>query len=100
MTEASTATTEESIEKKLTPEEVSTLVKMHKDAQELVNAIGQSEIRKQRMLVQLANIEEQAQGIMNSASARMGIAPGTPWQMSPDGAVVILDPKTGQPVQA
>lgn len=95
-----TAATATDIEKKLTTEEVQQITKLHRDAQELVQNIGQTEVRKARLLASLSEVEEKAQAIMNAAAARLGIAPGTPWQMTPDGTVVVLpDPRKGQPTQ-
>lgn len=95
-----TAATATDIEKKLTPEEVQQITKLHRDAQELVQNIGQTEVRKARLLASLSEVEEKAQAIMNAAAARLGIAPGTPWQMTPDGTVVVLpDPRKGQQTQ-
>ena len=84
--------------KKLSEEEASTIALLHRQAQELVHGIGQTEVRKAKMLSQLSEIEERAQGIMNSLGARLGIPQGTPWQITADGTVVLLDPKTGQPM--
>jgi hypothetical protein len=84
--------------KKLAPEEVVALTQMHRQAQETVQQIGQSEVRKARLLASLSEVEERAQGIMNAAAARLGIEPGTPWQMAPDGTVVIL-PRQPQAAQ-
>lgn len=75
---------------KLSPEEVTALTQMHHQAQEIVQQIGQAEVRKARMLASLSEIEERAQGLMNAAASRLGITPGTPWQMAPDGTVVVL----------
>lgn len=95
-----TTATATDIEKKLTPEEVQQITKLHRDAQELVQNIGQTEVRKARLLASLSEVEEKAQAIMNAAASRLGIAPGTPWQMTPDGTVVVLpDPRKGQPTQ-
>lgn len=84
------STSTDEMAKKLSPEEVTSLTQMHRQAQELVQQVGQTEVRKARLLASLSEIEERAQGIMNAAAARLGIAPGTPWQMAPDGTVVIL----------
>lgn len=78
--------------KKLDPEEVATVMALQRQSQEIVQQIGQGEVRKHRMLGALADIEERAQGIMNAAASRLGIPPGTPWRMSPDGTVVVLPP--------
>lgn len=92
--ETTTDTNTTEMAKKLSPEETASLTQMHRQAQELVQQIGQMEVRKNRLMASLADIEEKAQGIMNAAASRLGIAPGTPWQMAPDGTVVIVPPKT------
>lgn len=79
--------------KKLDEKEVAQLTQLHRQAQELVQGIGQMEVRKARSISSLAVIEEQAQAIMNAAASRLGIAPGTSWQMAPDGSILFLDKK-------
>jgi len=81
---------------KLLPEEVENLTRLHRQAQELVQTIGQMEVRKAGLLTSLSDVQEKAQGLMNAAASRLGIAPGTPWQMTPDGTVVILPSKNLQ----
>jgi hypothetical protein len=93
-TPETTEASSEDMAKKLSPEEVTSLTQMHRQAQEIVQQIGQSEVRKGRLLASLSDIEEQAQAMMNAAASRLGIPPGTPWQMAPDGTVVVL-PKQG-----
>jgi hypothetical protein len=92
MTDVKTPETTEdtNLAKKLAPEEVAALTEMHRQAQGLVQQVGQSEVRKARLLASLSEVEERAQAMMNAAASRLGIAPGTPWQMAPDGTVVIL----------
>lgn len=86
------------IAKKLTGEESKEIQSLHRQAQEFVHAIGQAEVRKAKLLSQLSDVEERAQGVMNSIGARLGLPQGVPWHITPDGEVVLLDPKTGQPV--
>ncbi len=85
------------IAKKLTDEESQSITTLHRQAQEIVHAIGQAEVRKAKLLSQLSDVEERAQGVMNSVGARLGLPQGVPWQITPDGQVVLIDPKTGQP---
>lgn len=91
-------TTVNEVAKKLTEDESKEIQSLHRQAQEIVHSIGQTEVRKAKLLSQLASLEERAQGVMSSVGARLGIPAATPWQMTPEGDVVILDPKTGQPV--
>jgi phage gp29-like protein len=87
------------IAKKLTDDENKQITGLHRQAQEIVHAIGQTEVRKAKLLSQLADVEEQAQGVMNSVGVRLGLPQGVPWHITPDGNVVVVDPKTGQPAQ-
>ncbi len=86
------------IAKKLTDEESQNITALHRQAQEIVHAIGQTEVRKAKLLSQLSDVEEKAQGIMNSVGARLGLPQGVPWQITPEGQVILIDPKTGQPL--
>lgn len=92
------------IELKLTPEELAPLTESHRKTQELIFALGQLEmsraaleVRHDGLVTQVRELNQSAQELMASASKRLGIAPGTPWQMLPDGTVLLLDPKTGLP---
>ena len=87
------------IAKKLTDDENKQITGLHRQAQEIVHAIGQTEVRKAKLLSQLADVEEQARGVMNSVGVRLGLPQGVPWHITPDGNVVVVDPKTGQPAQ-
>jgi hypothetical protein len=86
------------IAKKLTNDENKQITALHRQAQDIVHTIGQTEVRKAKLLSQLSDVEEKAQGIMNSVGARLGLPQGVPWQITPDGQVILIDPKTGQPI--
>lgn len=84
--------------KKLTEVENKQITGLHRQAQEVVHAIGQTEVRKAKLLSQLADVEEQAQGVMNSVGVRLGLPQGVPWHITPEGNVILVDAKTGQPL--
>jgi len=84
-------------EMKLNEEESKVITTLHRQAQEIVHAIGQAEVHKAKLLSQLADVEERAQGTMNGVGARLNIPQGAPWQIRPDGTIILMDPKTGQP---
>lgn len=86
------------IAKKLTEDETKEITTLHRQAQELVHSIGQTEVRKAKLLSQLSDVEERAQGVMNSVGARLGLPQGVPWHITPEGNVILIDPKTGQPL--
>lgn len=88
------------VAKKLTDDESKEITGLHRQAQELVHAIGQTEVRKAKLLTQLSDVEEKAQGVMNSVGARLGLPQGVPWHITPDGNIVLIDPKTGQPLSS
>jgi hypothetical protein len=88
------------VAKKLTDDESKEITGLHRQAQELVHAIGQTEVRKAKLLTQLSDVEEKAQGVMNSVGVRLGLPQGVPWHITPDGNIVLIDPKTGQPLSS
>ena len=88
------------VAKKLTDDESKEITGLHRQAQELVHAIGQTEVRKAKLLTQLSDVEEKAQVVMNSVGARLGLPQGVPWHITPDGNIVLIDPKTGQPLSS
>ena len=83
-------------ESKLTSEETQTLTQLKRQAQEIIHEIGQIEVRKSQRLSSLADLEEQAQMILNSAAERLNIPKGTSWQTTPTGEIIVLD-EQGQP---
>tara|TARA_B100001094_G_C17894738_1_gene653448 strand:+ start:485 stop:760 length:276 start_codon:yes stop_codon:yes gene_type:complete len=81
---------------KLDPEETQSLNQLKKQAHDLINEIGQIEVRKAQRLSSLADLEDKAQSILNLAAKRFNIPPGTHWQTTPAGDVIVLD-TNGQP---
>lgn len=79
--------------RKLNPEELSRLSELQRAVVDRVHAIGQLEVRKQRILDEISGMEATAQGVMAAAAARLGVPEGTAWQMMPDGTVVELAPE-------
>lgn len=83
---------------KLNDDELKVLSDLHRRTQEIFVQVGQLALRKDSLLDQARQANHQAQLKMNEAATRLGIPAGTPWQMMPDGTVLVLDPTTGQPV--
>lgn len=82
-------------EMKLEEKEVEALLALQKEVHGLVQAVGQNEVRKQRLLLEIAAKEDTAQSIMAEAARRLGIDEGVPWQMAPDGTVHVREkPRT------
>lgn len=77
-------------EQNLTTEEMSVLGSLRKSANDVVSEIGQIEVRKARLLGSLSEIEARAQNVLNTAGTRLNIPEGTPWQVTPEGKVVML----------
>jgi len=74
---------------KLSPEELGQMLRIHQEAQQVTVQIGQSEIRKARLLSGLGEIEERGMRMMGEIGKRLGIPEGTRWQAGPDGSVII-----------
>lgn len=84
--------------KKLTEEEAKIVHGLHRQAQDLVHAIGQAEVHKAKLLSQLSGVEQEAHKTIDAFGARLGIPQGAAWHLTPDGTVVMIDPKTGRPL--
>jgi hypothetical protein len=76
--------------KALLQEEVTVLSSLRKSANDVVTEIGQLEVRKARLLGSLSEIEARAQGVLNTAGERLDIPDGQPWQVTPDGNIVMI----------
>jgi len=77
-------------DKALLPEEITVLSSLRKSANDVVTEIGQIEVRKARLLGSLSEIEARAQGVLNTAGERLDIPDGQPWQVTPEGKVVMI----------
>ena len=74
----------------LTEEEMSTISQLRQNANQLLNQLGQLELRKTRIAFQIERNEAQAQEVVASARDRLGISEGSPWQIQEDGKVVAI----------
>jgi len=71
----------------LTAEETQNINALRQRANEIVNEIGQMELRKARLFGHMAETEAQVQRVLNGAGERLGIGDRT-WQVQPDGKIV------------
>ncbi len=55
----------------------------------ILQEIGRLEIRKQSLIAQANLIESQTQGLLKGEAERLGIPEGAPWQLTPDGTVLV-----------
>ena len=85
-----TTTSGNGADKALLPEEITVLSSLRQSANDVVTEIGQIEVRKARLLGSLSEIEARAQGVLNTAGDRLDIPEGQPWQVTPDGKVVMI----------
>mgnify|MGYP005653982933 CR=1 FL=1 len=74
----------------LTEEEVATISQLRQNANQLLNQLGQLELRKTRIAFQIERNEAQAQQVVSGARDRLGISEGSPWQIQEDGTVVAI----------
>jgi len=85
-------TTNETPTMTLLPEEVQNLNGLRQGANQLALEIGNLEVRKARLLGNISEVEANAQTLLNRVGIRLQIPDGQPWQVSPTGEVVLLDP--------
>jgi hypothetical protein len=69
---------------------MSTISQLRQNANQLLNQLGQLELRKTRIAFQIERNEAQAQEVVSGARDRLGISEGSPWQIQEDGTVVAI----------
>jgi hypothetical protein len=74
----------------LEPAEMATLSGLRQRSGQVTMEIGTMEVRKARLLGNLAEMEEQAQGVIQKAGARLGVKDGQQFQVLPDGRVRLM----------
>lgn len=74
----------------LTEEEMATIAQLRQNANQLLNQLGQLELRKTRLAFQIERNEAQAQQVVASARERLEIPESSPWQIQEDGKVVAI----------
>lgn len=82
-----------SIMGKIDPQEQAHLGFLRQRVDQITMEIGQTEIRKARLLGSLDSTEQQAQQVLAGVAKRLGIAEGTPCQISPDGVIRLATSK-------
>lgn len=71
----------------LTPQEMAMLQRTRAQNNQLVNEIGNIEVRKARLLGTLSEMEERVNQIIQEAGKRLGLKDGVQFQVLPDGRV-------------
>lgn len=84
----------------LTEEEMASISQLRANANQLLNQLGQLELRKTRIAFQLERNEAQAQEIVSSARERLEIPENAPWQIQEDGKVVAILNNSSEEVEA
>lgn len=74
----------------LTEEEMATISQLRQNANQLLNQLGQLELRKTRLAFQIERNEAQAQQVVAAARERLEIPEDAPWQIQEDGKVVAI----------
>jgi hypothetical protein len=74
----------------LTEEEMATISQLRQNANQLLNQLGQLELRKTRLAFQIERNEAQAQQVVSSARERLETPDDAPWQIQEDGTVVAI----------
>lgn len=66
---------------------------------DIINEVGNIEIRKARLIGSLGEIESRAQQLLSEEGKRLGIPEGTAWQVTPEGKVIINNPPEETPAE-
>ena len=84
----------------LTEEEMASISQLRANANQLLNQLGQLELRKTRIAFQIERNEAQAQEVVSSARERLEIPENAPWQIQEDGKVVAILNNSSEEVEA
>jgi len=76
----------------LTEEEMGSIAQLRQNASQLLNSLGQLELRRSRLVQQVEQNELQAQQVLIAARDRLEIPEGTPWQVQDDGQILAVLP--------
>lgn len=74
----------------LTDTERNAIEMLRRQGSQVQMQIGEIEIRKARLLGNMADLEAQGRQILQEAGKRLGIAEGQPWTVTPDGSVRLI----------
>jgi len=74
----------------LEPAEMAQLSGLRQRSSQTTMEIGTMEVRKARLLAVLAEMESQAQSVIQNAGARLGIKDGQQFQVLPDGRIRVM----------
>ena len=69
---------------------MASISQLRQNANQLLNQLGQLELRKTRLAFQIERNEAQAQEVVASARQRLEIPEDAPWQIQEDGKVVAI----------
>lgn len=81
----------------LSPEKMAVMQSLQKAARDVVQEIGMCEIRKARLLSNMAEVEGRIEAIVTEEARKMGFEEGMPFQLGPDGAIMKMDPPPNTP---
>ena len=82
--------TDPTIAGSLTEMENNALGMLRRQGQQTQMQIGEMAIKQAQLLGNMADLENQAQRILNEAGKRLNIPDGQPWTVNPDGTVRLI----------
>lgn len=74
----------------LTEEELAEFTRVRNIASQMIQQLGSLELRKNKLIRDLENNEQNAQQLLSQARQRVGISEDTPWQIRDDGTIFVL----------
>ena len=77
----------------VSPSVLARILSSQRESQIIYQQIGQAEVRKVQMIHRLEQISDDIQKLMTAEGMRLGIPEGVPWQMTPEGKVLLMPQK-------
>lgn len=82
----------------LRPEEMALIMNLREQANNIVFEIGQSEVRKNRMMASLYETEERGRKVLAGVGQRLEIPPNSTWKVVDGKAILVQPVQMPQPV--
>lgn len=76
----------------LVPQKLKAIQALRQSGRDLVVEIGMLEVRKARLMTNLAQIEAQGEALMTEEARRVGVSEGAAFSVTPEGAILLNGP--------
>jgi hypothetical protein len=89
---SSEASSDPRIKGYLSPQKLKAMQALRQSGRDLVTEIGMLEVRKTRLMSNLAQIEAQGEALVTEEARKVGVPEGAAFSVTPEGAILVNGP--------